>query len=218
MEGPTDDPDVVVLRARQSRAMLATLLLSLGVPMLLGGDEFGRTQGGNNNAYCLDTPVSWFDWSAPDRSSSPLPTGLVALRRAHPALRRRRYLTGAVAGEVGWFTPAGTPMTADDWNDPLARALAVVLDGDGEPDRDADGLPLVDDDLLLLVNGWWEPLRSPCRRLRGLPPPRPGTAPARCRPAPRAGGSSSTPTPARCGPPMPRRTPWGRASRWGRVR
>ncbi len=171
VEGPTDDPDVVVLRARQSRAMLATLLLSLGVPMLLGGDEFGRTQGGNNNAYCLDTPVSWFDWSAVDQELLTFTTGLVALRRAHPALRRRRYLTGAVAGEVGWFTPAGMPMTADDWNDPLARALAVVLDGDGEPDRDADGLPLVDDDLLLLVNGWWEPLPFT------LPPP-PGSSSA----------------------------------------
>jgi isoamylase len=175
VEGPTDDPAVLALRARQSRALLATLMLSLGVPMLLGGDEFGRTQGGNNNAYCLDSSVSWFDWSAVDQDLFTFTTGLVALRRAHPALRRRRYLTGAAADEVSWFTPAGRPMTPADWNDPGARAVTLMIDGDGQPDRDADGRLLLDDNLIVLVNGWWEPL------VFTLPPP---------PPAPDAAGSA----------------------------
>lgn len=157
-EGPTDDADVTALRGRQSRAQLATLLLSLGVPMLLGGDELGRTQGGNNNAYCQDNPISWYDWDNVDESLLAYTTGLIALRRDHPALRRRRYLYGARPGTIGWFTPAGTPMTETDWNDPLARAVAAVLDGRAQPDRDRHGRPMIDDDLLVLINGWWEPI------------------------------------------------------------
>jgi len=109
-EGPTDDPAVLALRARQQRALLATLLLSLGVPMILAGDELGRTQGGNNNAYCQDNPISWFDWSEVDSELLTWTRELVALRRAHPVLRRRRYLSGARTGDVAWFTPSGTPM------------------------------------------------------------------------------------------------------------
>jgi isoamylase len=158
VEGPTDDPEVLALRGRQSRALLASLLLSLGVPMILGGDELGRTQGGNNNAYCLDDPTSWFDWEHVDAELLEYVTGLVALRRAHPALRRRRYVTGAVDGEVGWFTPSGAPMTDVDWRDPASRAVAMLIDGSAEPDRDADGRPMIDEDLLILVNGWWDDL------------------------------------------------------------
>jgi isoamylase len=158
VEGPTDDPEVLALRGRQSRALLASLLLSLGVPMILGGDELGRTQGGNNNAYCLDDPTSWFDWEHVDAELLEYVTGLVALRRAHPALRRRRYVTGAVDGEVGWFTPSGAPMTDADWRDPASRAVAMLIDGSAEPDRDADGRPMIDEDLLILVNGWWDDL------------------------------------------------------------
>ena len=110
-EGPTDDPDVLALRARQSRAMLATLLLSFGVPMLLGGDEMGRTQQGNNNAYCQDNEIAWFDWSQPDTELQDFTKRLIALRKAHPVFRRRRFLSGAEASELHWFTPAGT---ADD--------------------------------------------------------------------------------------------------------
>jgi isoamylase len=165
VEGPTDDPEVEALRARQSRALLATLLLSLGVPMLLGGDEVGRTQGGNNNAYCQDNPTSWFDWNHVDQDLLTFTTGLIAIRRAHAALRRRRYLSGALPGEVDWFTPAGEVMTDADWRDPLARAVALRLDGMAEPDRDADGQPMIDEDLLALTNGWWEPLEFT------LPPP-----------------------------------------------
>src|SRR4051794_5325176 len=157
-EGPTDDPEVLALRGRQSRALLASLLLSLGVPMLLGGDEVGRTQHGNNNAYCQDNPTSWFDWEHVDKEMLEFTTGLVALRQAHPALRRRRYVTGASPDELGWFTPSGARMTDADWQDPVARGLAILVDGSAEPDRDVVGSPLVDDDLLMLVNGWWEPL------------------------------------------------------------
>jgi isoamylase len=157
-EGPTTDPDVVALRDRQRRAMLTTLLLSFGVPMLLGGDELGRTQRGNNNAYCQDNEISWFDWSAPDHRLTTFTRTLIALRRAHPVFRRRRFLTGVEAAELRWFTPAGAEMTPDDWRDPGARCVALYLDGADDPDDDANGVPLVDDDFLLLVNAWWEPL------------------------------------------------------------
>jgi glycogen operon protein len=121
-EGPTSDPDVLALRARQSRAMLTTLLLSFGVPMLLGGDELGRTQRGNNNAYCQDNEISWFDWSAADAELTAFTKKLIALRRAHPVFRRQRYLTGIAAAELRWFTPGGTEMTEADWSFPGARA------------------------------------------------------------------------------------------------
>ncbi|HEY1967600.1 MAG TPA: glycogen debranching protein GlgX [Pseudonocardia sp.] len=158
VEGPSDDPAVRALRQRQQRALLATLLLSLGVPMILGGDEMGRTQQGNNNAYCQDNETSWFDWERADTELLGWTRKLVALRRAHPALRRRRYLAGARSEEVGWFTPSGKPMTDAAWNDPFTRSVAVLMDGSAEPDRDQHGTPMLDDDLLLLVNGWWEEL------------------------------------------------------------
>jgi len=157
-EGPTDDPAVLALRGRQSRAMLATLLLSSGIPMLLGGDEIGRTQQGNNNAYCQDNEISWFDWSGADTDLFAFTKRLIALRSHHPVFRRRRFLTGADAKELGWFTPAGTAMTGADWNDASALAVTVYLDGSDSPDRAADGSLLIDDDFLILVNAWWEPL------------------------------------------------------------
>ena len=157
-EGVTDDPAVLALRAQRSRAMLCTLLLSFGVPMLLGGDEIGRTQGGNNNAYCQDNEISWVDWSAADSSLLAFARALVACRRAHPVFRRHRYLTGVEAAELGWFTPAGTPMTQSDWDDREALALGVYLDGSDAPDIGPDGKALLDDDFLVLVNAWWEPL------------------------------------------------------------
>ena len=158
VEGPTDDAEVLAGRAARSRAMLATMLLSLGVPMLLGGDELGRTQGGNNNAYCQDDPVSWYDWAAVDTELLAFTRRVLALRRAHPAMRRRRFVQGARPGEVGWFTPAGEPMTAERWEDPQARSVAIYVDGTRDPDRGAHGEPLLDDDLLVLINGWWQPL------------------------------------------------------------
>jgi isoamylase len=157
-EGPTDDDAVLALRERQSRAMLATLLLSFGIPMMLGGDEMGRTQQGNNNAYCQDNEITWFDWSHPDTGLRDFTKRLIALRRAHPVFRRCRFLAGAEAAELRWFTPAGTEMTGADWSDPNALAIALYLDGSDDPDRAADGTWLVDDDFLVLVNAWWEPL------------------------------------------------------------
>ena len=183
-EGPTPDPEVLALRARQSRAMLATLLLSFGVPLLLGGDELGRTQDGNNNAYCQDNEISWYDWSAVDDGLLSFTAGLVAFRRAHPVFRRRRFLTGAQTAELSWFTPAGTPMTSGDWSDPNALAVGIYLDGSDDPDRAADGTLLLDDDFLVLVNAWWEPLDFT------IPPAGPG----------RRGSWPSTAT-TRSGPP-----------------
>jgi len=158
VEGPTDDPGVVEVRARRSRSMLAMLLTSFGVPLLLGGDELGRTQRGSNNPYCQDNEISWVDWSTVDTSLLDFTKRAIALRRDHPVLRRRRFLTGAEAHEIRWFTPSGSEMTDADWADPGARCVTVYLDGVDAPDRDADGNDLLDDDLLLVVNGWWEPL------------------------------------------------------------
>ncbi len=157
-EGPTADADILALRDRQRRAMLATLLLSFGIPLLLGGDELGRTQQGNNNAYCQDNAMTWFDWSHLHMHLLAFTKQLLALRSAHPVFRRRRFLAGAEAAELSWFTPAGEPMTTADWTDPDARCLTLCLDGADDPDRDEDGSLLVDDDFLLLVNSWWEPL------------------------------------------------------------
>jgi isoamylase len=158
VEGPTTDPAIVALRARQSRAMLTTELLSFGVPMLLGGDERGRTQQGNNNAYCQDNEITWFDWSTGDDGLLAYTRRLIAFRKAHPVFRRRRFLAGKEASELGWFTFAGTPMTPADWADPGALSLAIYLDGSDDPDRSEDGTPLLDDDFLVLFNAWWEPL------------------------------------------------------------
>jgi isoamylase len=158
VEGETTDPVILALRARQTRAILATLLLSFGVPMLLGGDEMGRTQGGNNNAYCQDNEITWFDWSAVDTGLLEFTKRLIRLRRSHPVFRRRRFLVGAEASELGWYTPAGTPMTDEDWANDDSHALAVYLDGSDDPDTAQDGTPLVDDDFLVFVNAWWEPL------------------------------------------------------------
>jgi glycogen operon protein len=155
-EGPTDDPVIIALRARQSRAMLSTLLLSFGVPMLLGGDELGRTQGGNNNAYCQDNGISWFDWAGADTQLRDFTKRVIALRREHPVFRRRRFLTGADAAELGWYSCSGHPMTLPEWGDPLMHAVAVYLDGTDAPDEADDGTPLLDDDFLILVNAYWD--------------------------------------------------------------
>ena len=157
-EGPTTDPAINALRARQTRAMLTTLLLSFGVPMLLGGDEIGRTQGGNNNAYCQDNQTTWFDWASADTALQDYTKQLIALRQAHPVFRRRRFLSGAEASQLRWYTPAGSEMTGADWSDENALAITLYLDGSDDPDRAVDGTWLLDDDFLVLVNAWWEPL------------------------------------------------------------
>jgi isoamylase len=154
IEGDTDDPDVKAGRARRSRALLATLLLSFGVPLLLGGDELGRTQRGNNNGYCQDNDLTWFDWLSVDEDLLAFTRRVIALRLGHPVFRRRRFLFGADVAELAWRTPSGVPMTPANWDDPQTRAVAIALDGSDEPDRADDGSLLIDDDFLVLVNGW----------------------------------------------------------------
>ena len=140
-EGPTDDPAIRSVRFRQMRNLLATLLLSQGTPMLLAGDEFARTQRGNNNAYCQDNEISWGDWSAPgpdERALAEFTQQLILLRQAMPTLRRARFLTAHTDEELGvkdvsWLTPAGDEMTAAHWNDGAARCLGVLLDGRARP-------------------------------------------------------------------------------------
>ena len=155
-EGPTADPAILTLRTRQRRAMLSTLLFSRGVPLLLGGDEVGRTQQGNNNAYCQDSEIAWWDWSSLDTELHDFTAELIALRHRHPALRRRTYPVGP--DTIRWFTPAGAPMDAADWADTGARCISMVIAGSAEPDVGDDGAPMLDDDLALLINAWWEPL------------------------------------------------------------
>jgi glycogen operon protein len=155
-EGPSSDPEINALRSRQQRAMLSTLLLSSGLPLLLGGDEIGRTQGGNNNAYCQDNEISWFDWSDVDTGLRDYVKRVLALRGSHPVFRRKRYLTGAAAAELGWFCAAGQVVSEEQWADPTMHAVAVYLDGTDAPDEAADGTPMLDDDFLILVNAYWE--------------------------------------------------------------
>ncbi|SEO70737.1 glycogen operon protein [Actinacidiphila rubida] len=159
-EGETGDPEVLALRARQLRNLLATLLLSTGVPMLVAGDEMGRTQGGNNNAYCQDNATSWVDWSLLEdprwRGLRDLTARLVALRHAHPVLRRGGFFSGVASApeglrDVAWFEPGGREMTDADWFAPSAT-LGMFLSGRDIPQRDVRGEPVVDDSFLLVVH------------------------------------------------------------------
>ncbi|AEA24837.1 glycogen debranching enzyme GlgX [Pseudonocardia dioxanivorans CB1190] len=156
-EGPTDDSDVNVLRERQKRNLLTTLLLSQGVPMISHGDELGRTQGGNNNAYCQDSPLSWIDWEAAREHEvlTEFVAGLARLRAEHPVFRRRRFfqgrpIHGSDVADVAWLRPDATPMSDADWHS--RSSLAIFLNGHGIPDRDDVGRTIVDDSFLLLVN------------------------------------------------------------------
>ena len=136
----------------------ATLLLSAGVPLLLGGDELGRTQRGNNNAYCQDNEITWFDWSTVDHELLEFTRDLITVRRRHPVFRRRRFATGPAAADLRWFTVSGTEMTDENWADPVARSVAMFIDGATDPDVDPEGTLLCDDDFLVCINAWWEPL------------------------------------------------------------
>ena len=163
VEGETDDLDIVVLREQQKRNMLTTLFLSQGVPMLLHGDELGRTQLGNNNVYAQDSELSWIDWER--AKDFEVLTDFIArlsqLRRDHPVFRRRRHFRGRVVKgstieDIGWFTPAGEWMSEDDWESGFARSVAVFLNGDAIREPDARGEPVVDDSFFLLFNGHYE--------------------------------------------------------------
>lgn len=165
VEGPTDDPDVRALRARQQRNFLATLLLSQGVPMIAHGDEIGRTQGGNNNGYCQDNEITWMDWDLDEDRLSLLEFSrrLVRLRRDHPVFRQRRFFAGSPdhGGEsdlhdIAWLSPGGEHMEDSAWDSDHAFAVQVFLNGDAIAEPDMRGEDVVDDSFLLLFNGHWE--------------------------------------------------------------
>ncbi|GAA3440648.1 glycogen debranching protein GlgX [Planomonospora venezuelensis] len=161
-EGPVEDPAIVRLRRRQRRNFLTTLFLSQGVPMLLAGDEFGRTQGGNNNAYCQDNETSWMDWSLAGTEKDLLEfvRTLSELRRAHPVFQRRRFFHGRKADDgtrdIVWLTPSGGEMSASDWHTGYAKSLAVFLNGDAITEPGPRGERITDDSFLLLINGHHE--------------------------------------------------------------
>jgi isoamylase len=159
-EGPTDDPEINALRDQQVRNFLVTLFLSQGIPMLLAGDELGRTQRGNNNGYCQDNEFSWVDWDSAAKHSDLIEfvATLSALRKAHPVFRRRRFFSGQ-AGDSGdgqrdiiWLSPAGHEMGAADWNSWDARALAVCVNGDAITEPGPRGERITDADFILLIN------------------------------------------------------------------
>ena len=165
VEGPTDDPQINALRTRQKRNMIATLLLSQGVPMLLAGDELGHTQNGNNNAYCQDNEISWLDWNLDEKQQEFLDfvARMVAFRRAHCAFSGRKYLkSGPASGgggeerEISWLTPAGREMTNEEWNQDFARCLGLYLAGERLASIDQRGRVITDDNFLLLFNAHHE--------------------------------------------------------------
>src|ERR671911_2980488 len=167
VEGPTEDPDIAELRARQRRNFLTTLMVSQGVPMLAHGDELGRTQRGNNNVYAQDSEISWVNWDldADQKELLAFTSGAIALRKAHPVLRRRRFFAGDAAhggkssvGEIEWLRPDGAPMGGEDWNSGFARSVMVFLNGDAIPEQDQMGRQVTDDHFLLLFNAHSEPI------------------------------------------------------------
>jgi glycogen operon protein len=163
VEGETDDPEVNALRARQKRNLVATLMLSQGVPMMLGGDELDRTQKGNNNAYCQDNEVSWFDWTmTPDKERMlQFFARMIRIRREHPIFHRRNFfqgrpIRGSDIKDVIWLTPKGEEMTDAEWRESQARSLAVYFSGHGLFETDEKGRPLTDDTFLVLFNSHGE--------------------------------------------------------------
>ncbi len=163
VEGPTDDPNVRRLRNRQKRNLLATLLLSQGVPMIVYGDEMGRTQGGNNNAYCQDNEISWVDWdlSRVDRNLLAFVRRMIRVRKEHPAFRRRRFfqgrrIKGAGVKDITWLTPEGREMSDEEWGHTFARSLGLQMAGYSEDQYDSEGRPEIDDDFIMLFNAHHE--------------------------------------------------------------
>jgi isoamylase len=171
-EGPTDDEEVNRLRARQQRNFLATLLLSQGTPMLLGGDECGRTQQGNNNAYCQDNEISWHDWAGMDRALLAFTERLIRIRKRHPALHRQKFFSGRpIRGtdihDVMWYRHDGELMADEDWQNPHTQSLAMLLAGNGLKETDRQGRPLQDDHLLLMLSASHEDLEFTLPELHG---------------------------------------------------
>jgi glycogen operon protein len=166
VEGPTDDPDILELRGRQMRNILATLMVSQGTPMISHGDEIGRTQRGNNNVYCQDSEIAWMDWSLGETNADLMTFArtVTALRKNHPVFRRRRFFDGKLIRngdeeirDIAWLTTAGVPMTPEDWNSGF-QSVAVFLNGDAIPAPDARGERVVDDTFLLCFNAHSDPV------------------------------------------------------------
>jgi len=165
VEGPSKNPKIIAAREQSKRNLMATLLLSQGVPMLAHGDEIGRTQNGNNNVYAQDNEISWVDWNLDKRKRAFLAftRDLIAVRDAHPSLGRPRFfqgrkIRGSPVEDLAWFRPDGEPMTDEEWEEGWARAIAMRLGGNALTEVDAEGNRLVDDDLFLLLNGHVEPV------------------------------------------------------------
>ncbi|MEO6701031.1 MAG: glycogen debranching enzyme, partial [Jatrophihabitantaceae bacterium] len=166
VEGPTDDPEIAELRARQQRNFIATLFLSQGVPMICHGDELGRTQQGNNNGYCQDSELSWIDWDSADAGLIAFTSEIATLRREHPTFRRRRFFDGrpgtgpgeAALPDIAWLRPDGSLMSDEDWDSGFGRAIAVFLNGAGIQGTDDRGEPITDDSFLLCFSAHHEPL------------------------------------------------------------
>jgi glycogen operon protein len=165
-EGPTDDPKIDILRRKQRRNFLTTLFLSQGVPMLLGGDESGRTQEGNNNAYCQDNEISWMKWERDEKQNQlfEFTKGLIQLRKNHPVFRHPKFFHGrrnrdSEVRDVMWFNPGGNQMSEEDWTSPFVRCLGMLLSGDAGDVTNFEGEPIRDDTFLLLINSHYEPIQ-----------------------------------------------------------
>lgn len=166
VEGPSDDPAISSLRGQQQRNFLLTLLFSQGVPMLLHGDELGRTQQGNNNAYCQDSPLSWIHWDTADEALIDYVAALARIRTAHPIFRRRRFFDGTAVkrgsdgllADIVWLRPDGLAMAENDWNSGFGKSICVFLNGDGIREADEQGREVVDDCFLLLFNAGEQPV------------------------------------------------------------
>jgi len=162
-EGPTDDPEILKLRARQTRNFLTTLFLSQGVPMLVGGDELGRTQRGNNNAYCQDNEISWYDWAHADKDLLEFTRRLIRFRHRHAVFCRRRWfqgrsIHGTQVSDIGWFTAAGEEMSEDDWHVGFAKSLGVFLNGAEIATSNERGEPVRDASFYVMFNAHQDPL------------------------------------------------------------
>ena len=170
VEGPTNDPAIRAIRDRQKRNFLATLILSQGIPMILAGDELGRTQGGNNNAYCQDNPISWIDWVNADTELIEFTRRLIKVRREHPIFRRRGWFTGSLPKGKGvkdleWFRPDGVEMTQADWGVGYAKTLGAFLNGGAITERDHAGAQIISDSFFWIFNSYNEAMefRLPSR-------------------------------------------------------
>ena len=163
VEGPTDNEEINAFREKQKRNFLTTLFLSQGVPMLVAGDEWGRTQHGNNNAYCQDNEISWLDWSAADEKLLEFTQKIIRFRNKHPVFRRRNWFIGQpVKGQgledIAWFLPEGTEMTEQNWNHDYAKSLGVYLNGHGIHSLGPRGEQVIDDSFYIIFNAFHETL------------------------------------------------------------